>query len=97
MNYALRKSDSRGVELVETALPVCRVDDVVIAPRYVGLCGTDLNILRGGRADRAQILGHEGVAEVVQAGDNVRAVCWGLDRIESGQSHKPGRSTWPQL
>ena len=77
VNYALRKSDFRGVELVETALPVCRGDDVVIAPRYVGLCGTDLNILRGGRSDSAQILGHEGVAEVVQAGDNVRILSVG--------------------
>ena len=41
--------------------------ELLIAPLYVGICGTDLQILRGMRSDRARVLGHEGVGEVIQA------------------------------
>ena len=35
---------------------------------FVGVCGTDLQILNGSRPDTAEVLGHEGVGQVVQAG-----------------------------
>ena len=35
---------------------------------FVGVCGTDLQILNGTRADTAEILGHEGAGTVVSAG-----------------------------
>lgn len=44
----------------------------------VGVCGTDLGILRGQRPDRALVLGHEGIGEVA-------AVGLGADYFEPGQ------------
>jgi 2-epi-valiolone-7-phosphate 1-reductase len=40
---------------------------LLIAPSFVGVCGTDLQILNGTRPDTAEILGHEGVGVVVHA------------------------------
>lgn len=39
---------------------------VVVAPLYVGICGTDLQILNGTRPDSASVLGHEASAIVVR-------------------------------
>ncbi|MFF6804367.1 hypothetical protein [Streptomyces sp. NPDC012616] len=36
----------------------------VVRPLFVGICGTDLDILAGGRDDTARILGHEAVVHV---------------------------------
>jgi 2-epi-valiolone-7-phosphate 1-reductase len=41
---------------------------LLIAPLFVGVCGTDLQILNGARPDTASILGHEGAGVVVEAG-----------------------------
>ncbi len=41
---------------------------LVIAPSFVGVCGTDLQILNGVRPDTGDILGHEGVGIVVETG-----------------------------
>jgi threonine dehydrogenase-like Zn-dependent dehydrogenase len=45
--------------------------EVAVEPSLVGICGTDLGILRGERNDPAQILGHEGIGRVVAAGPGV--------------------------
>ena len=42
---------------------------VLVALSYVGVCGTDLQILNGTRPDTAHILGHEGVGVVVSTGE----------------------------
>lgn len=39
---------------------------LIIAPSFVGVCGTDLQILNGSRPDTAEILGHEGVGTIVE-------------------------------
>jgi 2-epi-valiolone-7-phosphate 1-reductase len=41
---------------------------LVVAPFFVGVCGTDLQILNGTRPDTAEILGHEGAGVVLDAG-----------------------------
>lgn len=41
---------------------------LLVAPSFVGVCGTDLQILNGSRPDTADILGHEAAGVVVQAG-----------------------------
>lgn len=43
----------------------------MIAPRFVGLCGADLQVYRGVRNDAASILGHEGVGIVIETGEAV--------------------------
>ncbi|MFF0737097.1 alcohol dehydrogenase catalytic domain-containing protein [Streptomyces chartreusis] len=65
-------ADARGVTRVEVAeVPTPRLDpgDVLLAPVTVGVCGTDWQILRGLRDDPSRVLGHEGVARVIEAGD----------------------------
>ena len=48
--------------------PECGPDDVLIAPRFVGLCGTDVQVYLRGQEAVANILGHEGVGIVVEVG-----------------------------
>ncbi|MEV6930500.1 alcohol dehydrogenase catalytic domain-containing protein [Dactylosporangium sp. NPDC051485] len=47
--------------------------ELSIAPLFAGLCGTDLQMLRGLRDDPAPVIGHEGIARVVAAGAGVAA------------------------
>lgn len=59
-----------GFDIVAT--PTLSDKEALVAPEYVGVCGTDLDIIRGARPDSARILGHEGTATVVAAGINSR-------------------------
>src|SRR2546423_6997922 len=43
---------------------------VRVRPLFVGICGTDLQIILRERMDPAGVLGHEGVVEVVASGDD---------------------------
>jgi threonine dehydrogenase-like Zn-dependent dehydrogenase len=54
------------LERVPTKRP--QAGGILVAPLYVGICGSDLDLLRGTRPLGARILGHEGVAEVVAVG-----------------------------
>ncbi|MDI6098927.1 alcohol dehydrogenase catalytic domain-containing protein [Actinoplanes sp. NEAU-A12] len=67
----VRTGDTVTVATVPT--PVPGPGEMVIAPRYAGLCGTDIQMLRGLRDDPAPIIGHEGIARVVATGDGVPA------------------------
>jgi alcohol dehydrogenase/L-iditol 2-dehydrogenase len=53
--------------------PTCGENDVVIAVRGVGLCGSDLAVYGGKRAPAAMpwIMGHEGCGEIVAVGSGV--------------------------
>ncbi|QRK10073.1 alcohol dehydrogenase catalytic domain-containing protein [Archangium violaceum] len=55
---------------VETLVPTLAPgpEDVLVRVRAAGVCGTDLQILRGLRNDPADILGHEALGEVITAG-----------------------------
>lgn len=66
----VRRQNGLQVAMVETQRPGPR--DLVIAPSFVGVCGTDLQIVNGSRPDTAEILGHEGYGTVVQAGPRAR-------------------------
>lgn len=68
-----RPADASGRTLVEVAeVPVPRLEpgDALLAPVTVGICGTDWQILRGLRDDPTPVLGHEGVAYVVEPGES---------------------------
>ena len=61
----IRRGNALHVASVPTEpLPV---GGLIIAPSFVGVCGTDLQILNGSRPDTAEILGHEGVGTIVEA------------------------------
>jgi len=57
------------VEKVPTKRP--RSGEILVAPLRVGICGSDLDMMRGTRPAGTAILGHEGVAEVVAVGPGV--------------------------
>lgn len=61
----VRRGSALHLEHVPTEVP--SAGGVVIAPSFVGVCGTDLQILNGSRPDTAEILGHEGVGVVVKS------------------------------
>ena len=49
------------------------VGELVVATEVAGLCGTDLQMLRGLRNDPASVIGHEGICTVVAVGSGVPA------------------------
>ena len=57
------------VERVPTPQP--QPGEILVSPFYVGICGSDLDMLRGTRPVGTRILGHEGVAEVVAVGSGI--------------------------
>lgn len=57
------------VESVQTKAP--QAGEMLVAPLYTGICGSDLDVLRGVRPSSTRILGHEGVAEVMAVGPGV--------------------------
>ena len=54
--------------------PVCGAQHLLLQTRYAGICGTDLQMLRGERSCEPGVPGHECVAEVVQVGKDVEGV-----------------------
>ncbi|CAG7936009.1 unnamed protein product [Penicillium olsonii] len=71
------------VEVVKT--PALRPNEVSIAPRATGLCGTDLHYYENGRngmfvIDEPLILGHEAAGEILEIGSSVTAFRVG-DRV----------------
>ena len=65
---ALTRDRNLGAKLSTVGTPVCGPNDVMVAPRFVGLCGTDIQVFRRARRARANTLGHEGVGIVVEVG-----------------------------
>jgi 2-desacetyl-2-hydroxyethyl bacteriochlorophyllide A dehydrogenase len=75
------------VELTELPIPKPRPDGVLVRTAYVGLCGTDLELLHGtasylrdGRARFPLVFGHEWCGRVVAVGEDVEGVAVG-DRV----------------
>jgi 2-epi-valiolone-7-phosphate 1-reductase len=50
-----------AVTLERVEVPPAQPDAIVLAPKLVGICGTDLDIIAGARGDRARVFGHEAV------------------------------------
>ncbi|WP_158843838.1 alcohol dehydrogenase catalytic domain-containing protein [Saccharothrix deserti] len=59
------------VTVLDRPTPVPDEHELLLAPVYAGLCGTDIQMLRGLRSDPSPVIGHEGVARVVAAGGGV--------------------------
>ena len=59
------------VSVLTQATPYPTEYELLVKPLYTGLCGTDIQILRGLRADPSLIIGHEGVARVMAVGERV--------------------------
>jgi threonine dehydrogenase-like Zn-dependent dehydrogenase/predicted NBD/HSP70 family sugar kinase len=55
----------------------CGREQFVGRVHYAGVCGTDLQMLRGERGNEPGVLGHECVAEIVEVGRDVRGLAVG--------------------
>ena len=82
------------VEVTRIPIPGPRPAEVLIRPSYVGLCGTDLELLHGtasylkdGRARLPLVFGHEWCGQVAAVGEDVRGLAVG-DRVV-GQTMVP--------
>lgn len=53
-------------ERVPTQHP--QAGEILVAPLRASICGSDLDLLRGSRPIGTRILGHEGIAEIVEVG-----------------------------
>ncbi|NJQ00263.1 alcohol dehydrogenase catalytic domain-containing protein [Streptomyces zingiberis] len=69
----IRTSTTVAVGTRPTATP--GPGELSIATLYAGLCGTDIQMLRGLRDDPSPVIGHEGIARVVTAGAGVPDWC----------------------
>ena len=69
---ALTWDRNLGARLSTVSTPVCGPHDVIVAPRFVGICGTDIQVFRGARSALANTLGHEGVGIVAEVGELVK-------------------------
>ncbi|MER5485012.1 ROK family protein [Streptomyces sp. NPDC002812] len=65
----VREGDATHLRLRPTPAP--GPGELGVAPLVAGVCGTDLQILRGLRDDGAPVLGHEGVARIIEVGPGV--------------------------
>lgn len=71
INYMIAR-DSSGT-IVYKAAPTKEPGpyEIAVRPLYTGVCGTDLQIIRGLRSDPSAVLGHEGAAEVCKVGSAI--------------------------
>lgn len=68
---ALVVTESGEIALAQRSLIKPKHGELLISLLQVGVCGTDLQILRKMRQDHAKVLGHEGVGVVTAAGSDV--------------------------
>jgi threonine dehydrogenase-like Zn-dependent dehydrogenase/predicted NBD/HSP70 family sugar kinase len=74
----LRKPTGQTRAVVRRASrPGCGREQFAARIVYAGVCGTDLQILRGERGCEPGVLGHECVAEVVETGRDIRGLAPG--------------------
>ncbi|MEM6052070.1 alcohol dehydrogenase catalytic domain-containing protein [Erwinia sp. P7711] len=59
------------ISVLTRSTPVPIGYELLVEPIYAGLCGTDIQMLRGLRDDPSPVIGHEGVARVVATGECV--------------------------
>lgn len=62
---------ANDIRVKEVPEPEIGPTDVLVRPKYVGICGTDLSAWEYGMYEGGLIMGHEFTAEVVDIGKNV--------------------------
>ncbi|HVC33349.1 MAG TPA: NAD(P)-dependent alcohol dehydrogenase [Chloroflexota bacterium] len=73
-------------------------DEVLVAPRVVGICGSDMHLYKEGRIgdsilERPLVLGHEAAGRVVAVGSNVEGLAAG-DRVIVEPGLACGQCRW---
>lgn len=69
---AIERSPDNHFRSVRNTVGAPAAGEVVLAVRSAGLCGTDIQIVRGLRRERATVLGHEALCSVVSVGSRRR-------------------------
>jgi len=64
---------SHEIHVKDVPEPSVGPTDVLVRPRYVGICGTDLSAWEYGMYESGLILGHEFSGDVVEVGKDVKA------------------------
>jgi threonine 3-dehydrogenase len=90
MRALVKTGPGPGLELIDVPEPRMGIDDVRIAVRKTGICGTDLHIADWDPwAQRTiqppLVVGHEFVGDVLEVGSNVRDIAAG--DVVSGEGH----------
>jgi S-(hydroxymethyl)glutathione dehydrogenase / alcohol dehydrogenase len=81
---ALFRAVGEPLELVELDLDEPRADEVVVRMAAVGICGTDLHVVKGEwDRPRPMVLGHEGAGVVEAVGEAVTSVAPGDEVVLS--------------
>ena len=62
---------AQDIQVREIPEPTLGPKDVLIRPRYVGICGTDLSAWEYGMYEGGLVLGHEFTGEIADVGDEV--------------------------
>ena len=64
------------IEVGETDVPDLKPDEVLIKPKFAGICGSDVSLFAGHRIPNAYplLLGHEVVGHVIVVGENVKQI-----------------------
>jgi 2-desacetyl-2-hydroxyethyl bacteriochlorophyllide A dehydrogenase len=68
---ALVYEGSHEIFVRDVPEPIIGPKDVLVKPKYVGICGTDLNAWEYGLYEAGLVLGHEFSGEVVEVGKDV--------------------------
>jgi len=68
--------EPENIEISEIDEPLLGRDEVMIRPKYAGLCGSDVSFFKGHRTPSAYplLLGHEVVGYVTAVGENVKKI-----------------------
>lgn len=61
----------RYVGIAAMPIPPLQDDQFLLSIEWAGVCGTDLQIMKGLRVERARVLGHEGCARVNKIGSSL--------------------------
>lgn len=64
------------IEVGETDIPDLKPDEVLIKPKFSGICGSDVSLFTGHRIPNAYplLLGHEVVGHVIAVGENIKHI-----------------------
>lgn len=71
-SYQALVREGNTLRIEQAPIETPRPGGLLVALEYVGVCGTDLQILNGTRPDTAAVLGHEGIGTVALAGEGTR-------------------------
>lgn len=90
MRAAFFREAGKPLEIGTTVDPAPAPDDVVIAVRRAGICGSDLHITEYGFAPAGTVLGHEYAGEIVALGSAVTGGWKVGDRVTALPIHACG-------